>query len=132
MRSYADDGLGTIDRLRGRFDVFEYGRLEYAPDGYPLLPIRSRDSNDALPCVLVTGGVHGYDTNGVHGALLFAARHGAQYAGEPHLLIAPCVRPWAYQVPHLSTPAARVPNHSFHTCSTAGAPAALNTLVGRA
>src|SRR3546814_9343338 len=51
-RSYADDVLGTIDRLRGRFDAFEYGRPEYAPDGYPLLAIRSRAWHDALPCVL--------------------------------------------------------------------------------
>src|SRR3546814_7552314 len=101
-RSYADDVLGTIDRLRGRFDVFEYGRLEYAPDGYPLLAIRSRDWNDALPCVLVTGGVHGYETSGVHGALLFADRHGADYAGKANLLVAPCVSPWAYERIHRS------------------------------
>src|SRR3546814_15393440 len=87
-------------RLRGRFDVFEYGRLEYAPDGYPLLAIRSRDWNDALPCVLVTGGVHGYETSGVHGALLFADRHGADYAGKANLLVAPCVSPWAYEPTH--------------------------------
>src|SRR3546814_17675447 len=81
-RSYADDVLGTIDRLRGRFDVFEYGRLEYAPDGYPLLAIRSRDWNDALPCVLGTGGVHGYETSGVRGARRVADRPGADHRSE--------------------------------------------------
>src|SRR3546814_19013700 len=65
-RSYADDVLGPIDRLRGRFDVFEYGRLEYAPDGYPLLAIRRRDRNDDTPCCLVTGGVTRTETRGVH------------------------------------------------------------------
>src|SRR3546814_19955168 len=106
-------------RLRGRFDVFEYGRLEYAPDGYPLLAIRSRDWNDALPCVLVTGGVHGYETSGVHGALLFADRHGADYAGKAHLLAAPCVSPWAYERLHPWHPAPTQPTRPLHPASPA-------------
>src|SRR3546814_7315843 len=53
-RSYVDDVLGAIEHLRARFDVVEYGRLDYPPDSYPLLAVRSRDWNDDLPCVLVT------------------------------------------------------------------------------
>src|SRR3546814_16896781 len=83
-RSYADDVLGAIDGLRGRFDVVEYGRLDYAADGYPLLAIHSRDWNDSLPSVLVTGGVHGSATRGVHGPPLFAARHGAESPSQAH------------------------------------------------
>ncbi|MFC3715800.1 M14 family metallocarboxypeptidase [Luteimonas soli] len=128
-RSYADDVLAAIDRLRGRFDVFEYGQLEYAPDGYPLLAIRSRDWDDALPCVLVTGGVHGYETSGVHGALLFADRHGADYAGKANLLVAPCVSPWAYERIHRWNPDAIDPNRSFHADSPARESAALMQLV---
>jgi len=71
QRSYTDDVLSVIERLRSRFDVVEYGHLDYAPDTYPLLAIRNRDWRDDLPCVLVTGGVHGYETSGVHGALRF-------------------------------------------------------------
>src|SRR3546814_18205006 len=103
-RSYADDVLGTIDRLRGRFDVFEYGRLAYAPDGYPLLALRSRDWNDALPCVLVTGGVHGYDNRGLPGPRLFAARHGADSAGKAHRLVQPGGGPRAAQRSHPGKP----------------------------
>src|SRR5690606_12807333 len=52
-RSYADEVLAAIEPLRARFEVSEYGRLDYAPDGsYPLLAIRSRDWDDALPCAL--------------------------------------------------------------------------------
>src|SRR5918993_2168527 len=93
-RSHADDVLTAVDRLRSRFDVVEYGRLDYGTETYPLLAIRSRGWNDALPTVLVTGGVHGYETSGVHGALQFVADHGADYAGRANLLVVPCVSPW--------------------------------------
>jgi hypothetical protein len=62
-RSYAADVLSVIDTLRSRFDVSEYGRLDYRPHSYPLFAIKSRDWRDELPCVLVTGGVHGYETS---------------------------------------------------------------------
>ena len=57
-RSYAADVLSAIERLRARFDVVQYGRLDYPPDTYPLFAIKSRDWHDALPCALITGGVH--------------------------------------------------------------------------
>src|SRR5215510_3336799 len=68
-RSYADDVVNKIDRLTARFDVTEYGRLDYPPDHYRLFAVRSRNWRDEKPVVLVTGGVHGYETSGVHGAL---------------------------------------------------------------
>ena len=92
--------LGVIERLRSRFDVVQYGRLDYGADSYPLLAIRSRDWRDDLPCALVTGGVHGYETSGVHGALQFVERHAADYDGRVNLLVAPCVSPWAYERIH--------------------------------
>jgi len=43
LRSHADEVMAKIDALRDRFDVEQYGELDYAPDGtYPLLAIRSR------------------------------------------------------------------------------------------
>jgi hypothetical protein len=129
-RSYADDVLGAIDALRGRFDVEQYGELDYAPDGhYPLLAIRGRDWNDALPCVLVTGGVHGYETSGVRGALQFVDAHAADYAGRVNLLVAPCVSPWAYERIHRWNPDALDPNRSFRADSPARESAALMQLV---
>ena len=74
-RSHADDVVARVDALRDRFHVEEYGRLHY-DQSVPLLAIRSRNWNEALPTILVTGGVHGYETSGVHGALQFVERHG--------------------------------------------------------
>ncbi|MCR8913333.1 hypothetical protein [Marinobacter panjinensis] len=35
-RSYESDVLSVVERLRWRFNVQEYGRLEYGLDVYPL------------------------------------------------------------------------------------------------
>nr|WP_324123936.1 M14 family metallocarboxypeptidase [Marinobacter sp. F4218] len=107
----------------------EYGRLEYGPDSYPLMALRSRDWNDDLPVVLVTGGVHGYETSGVHGALQFLDQHAADYTGRVNLLVAPCVSPWAYERIHRWNPNAVDPNRSFRDDSPAEESAALMRLV---
>ena len=112
-RSYTVDVLGSVERLRTRFEVVEYGRLDYAPDTYPLFAIKSREWRDELPVVLVTGGVHGYETSGVHGALQFVDQHAADYAGRVNLLVAPCVSPWGYERIHRWNANAIDPNRSF-------------------
>ena len=128
-RSYADEVVGAIEPLRSRFDVVEYGRLEYGDERFPLLAIRSRDWNDELPVALVTGGVHGYETSGVHGALQFVREHAADFAGRVNLLVAPCVSPWAYERIHRWNPDAIDPNRSFRENSPAQESAALMRLV---
>ena len=128
-RSYGDEVLRAIDALRPRFDVVRYGHLDYPPDSYPLLAIRSRGWRDDLPCVLVTGGVHGYETSGVHGALEFLDRHAAAYQGRANLLVAPCVSPWAYERIHRWNALAIDPNRSFRPDSPAPESAALLELV---
>ncbi|KRF01862.1 peptidase [Frateuria sp. Soil773] len=128
-RSYEADVLRRIDALRARFDVAEYGRLDYPSGSYPLFAIGSRDWRDDLPCALVTGGVHGYETSGVHGALQFAEGHAADYAGKANLLVAPCVSPWAYERIHRWNADAIDPNRSFRENSPAQESAALMRLV---
>jgi len=128
-RSYQDDVVRVVDGLRARFDVVEYGRLDDGDDSYPLLAIRSRDWNDALPVALITGGVHGYETSGVHGALQFVDRHAEAYAGRVNLLVAPCVSPWAYERVHRWNARAVDPNRSFRDDSPAEESAALMRLV---
>ncbi len=114
LRSYSDEVLSKVKKLESRFDLIVYGALDYAPDGtYPLVVLKSREWNDALPIALVTGGVHGYETSGVHGALLFAERDAQAFAGEVNLLIAPCVSPWGYERIHRWNPDALDPNRSF-------------------
>ncbi|MGB4860270.1 MAG: M14 family metallocarboxypeptidase [Dokdonella sp.] len=112
-RGYADDVLRRIESFRSRFDVVEYGRLDHDADRYPLFAIKSRDWSDDLPVVLVTGGVHGYETSGVHGALQFVDQHAADYAGRVNLVVAPCVSPWAYEMIHRWNREAMDPNRSF-------------------
>ncbi|MEI7037841.1 M14 family metallocarboxypeptidase [Fulvimonas yonginensis] len=128
-RSYEADVASRVEALRPRFDVLQYGRLDYRPDSYPLLAIRSREWRDDLPCVLVTGGVHGYETSGVHGALQFLERHAQDYAGRANLLVAPCISPWAYERIHRWNMHAVDPNRSFRENSPAEESAALMRLV---
>ncbi len=128
-RNYEADVLGRVETLRSRFDVVQYRRLDYLPDTYPLFAIKSRDWRDELPCVLVTGGVHGYETSGVQGALRFVDEHAASYAGRINLLVAPCVSPWAYERIHRWNPQALDPNRSFRDHSPAPESAALMDLV---
>ena len=124
-RSYAADVLGRVDALRSRYDVVQYGSLDYQPDSYPLFVLKSRDWRDDLPCMLVTGGVHGYETSGVHGALRFAEERATDYAGRANLLIVPCVSPWGYERIHRWNPQALDPNRNFRADSPAPEAAAL-------
>ncbi|KFN47866.1 hypothetical protein N790_07285 [Arenimonas malthae CC-JY-1] len=130
QRSYADDVLTAIDRLRAQFDVQQYGELDAGPDGrFPVFALRSKDWREGLPCALVTGGVHGYETSGVHGALQFAERHAGDYAGRMNLLIVPCVSPWAYERIQRWNAEAIDPNRSFGDDGKAAESAMLKALV---
>lgn len=129
QRSYADDVLKEVERLRSRFDATQYGELDYAPDRYPLFALKSRDWNDALPTMLVTGGVHGYETSGVHGALRFADKHAGDYAARANIAIVPCVSPWGYERIHRWDPFALDPNRNFIVGSPAPESAALMRFV---
>ncbi|MGH8112967.1 MAG: M14 family metallopeptidase [Rhodanobacteraceae bacterium] len=128
-RSYEGAVLRAIKNLRPRFDVVQYGTLDYAPDTYPLFALKSRAWDDARPIMLVTGGVHGYETSGVHGALRFADRHVAAYAGRANLVIVPCVSPWGYERIHRWDPYALDPNRNFIAGSPAPESAALMRFV---
>jgi hypothetical protein len=112
-----------------RFDVVQHGRLDHDPVRFPLFALRSRPWDDSLPTALVTGGVHGYETSGVHGALCFLEQHAARYAGCCNLVVAPCVSPWAYEVISRWNPHAVDPNRSFREHSPAQESAALMRLV---
>ncbi len=129
MRSYATDVLDVIERLRTAFEVEEYGCLNAGSDSYPLFAIKSREWRDDLPIVLVTGGVHGYETSGVHGALQFLEHHAAGYAGRVNLLVVPCVSPWGYERVHRWNANAVDPNRSFREGSPVQESAALMRLV---
>jgi hypothetical protein len=128
-RSYADEVLARIEPLRGAFDVITYGEVAHGADAYPLLAIRSRDWRDDLPVAVVTGGVHGYETSGVHGALDFVTQQASAFAGAANLLVAPCVSPWAYERIQRWNANAIDPNRSFRPGGAAPESTALIALV---
>ena len=130
-RSYQTDVLDRIETLGAHFGVEQYGCLDYQPDSYPLFVLKSRDWRDELPCMLVTGGVHGYETSGVRGALQFAAERASAYAGRANLLIVPCVSPWGYERIHRWNPQTLDPNRSFREHSPAPEAAALINFIAR-
>lgn len=128
-RSYASNVVAAIDRLRSQVDVVQYGELAYAPDRYPLFAIKSRDWREELPIALITGGVHGYETSGVHGALKFVEQHGNDYVGRINVLVVPCVSPWGYERIHRWNPYAIDPNRSFRDAGTSHESAAVIRLL---
>ncbi len=127
-RSYKTDVLNRIESLRSEFDVVQYGHLSGDGD-YPLLALNSRAWRAELPCALVTGGVHGYETSGVHGSLRFAEQRAHDYAGRINLMIAPCVSPWAYESVQRWNSHAVDPNRSFKEPSPAPEAAALMNFI---
>ena len=129
LRSHADEVVGAIERLRPRFDVVPYGEVAYGDERHPLLALRGREWRDGLPAVLVTGGVHGYETSGVHGALRFLDLHAEAFRGQVNLLVVPCVSPWAYERVQRWNFDAIDPNRSFRAASPAQESAALMRLV---
>jgi hypothetical protein len=128
-RSYRQEVLDRIGALDGALEVEPYGALSIDPKRYPLLALRSRRPLAGAPWALITGGVHGYETSGVQGALAFLATLAASYVDRINLLVAPCVSPWGYEVIHRWNPKAIDPNRSFVVDSPAEESAALMKLV---
>lgn len=129
QRSHRDDVVSAIERLAVDWDVIKYGELRYDTGPYPLLALRSHDWDESLPVMVVTGGVHGYETSGVHGPLQFAAEHAKDYAGRANLLVVPCVSPWGYEHIQRWNPDAVDPNRSFMPGSPSRECAALMELA---
>ncbi|WP_188014336.1 M14 family metallopeptidase [Vibrio harveyi] len=128
-RSYQEEVVTKIDALRERFDVEQYGALSYDEARFPLFCIKTRNWDAAKPVVLVTGGVHGYETSGVHGALKFVDTQAERYAEHFNIVVAPCVSPWGYEVINRWNPNAIDPNRSFYANSPAEESANLIKLV---
>ncbi|KIE22688.1 peptidase [Vibrio sinaloensis] len=128
-REYQKEVVPKIKALAERFNVEQYGALSYDPERYPLLCIKSKQWDAAKPTVLITGGVHGYETSGVHGALLFADEQMEKYSQQFNIIVAPCVSPWGYETINRWNPLAIDPNRSFYVNSPAEESANLMALV---
>lgn len=128
QRSYRDEVLAKIKLLGSPCDVAQYGALDIDTERYPLFAVTCKSTNPDAPWALITGGVHGYETSGVQGALAFLATKAATYADRVNLLVLPCVSPWSYEVIHRWNPNAIDPNRSFvadSPCTEASAAMAL-------
>ncbi|MEO7056266.1 MAG: M14 family metallocarboxypeptidase, partial [Caldimonas sp.] len=122
-RSYAREVIAPLEaRLPARAELFQYGALDYAPLGlgvYPLLAVRSREWHPDQPVVLITGGVHGYETSGVQGALQWLEQDFDVATETINLLVLPCISPWGYETINRWNPHALDPNRQFKPGSPA-------------
>lgn len=125
QRSYRDDVVTRVDLLKEQFNIKQYGALSYAPEKYPLYLIKTKAWDKTKPTILITGGVHGYETSGVHGALRFAEQQVLNYKHHFNFIIAPCISPWGYETINRWNPNAIDPNRSFYPESPAEESAAL-------
>lgn len=128
-RSYREEVLAKLAALDESFEVFQYGSLPVDPDRYPLMAVSSTSTRPDAPWVLVTGGVHGYETSGVQGAIAFLQSVASTYRDEVNLLVAPCVSPWGYEVINRWNPNCVDPNRSFFAGSPSEESAALMAMV---
>lgn len=113
QRSYQQQVVDKLAPLTAHYDVLEYGALPYDPQRYRLLALKSRQWQEGRPVVLVTGGVHGYETSGVQGAIAFAEQAVGRYLDKINLLVVPCISPWGYETINRWDPLAVDPNRNF-------------------
>jgi len=128
-RSYKNEVVTLINDLKGTLNIEQYGELNYAAGTYPLYILKTPNFNANKPTVLITGGVHGYETSGVHGALRFAKTSAMQYCEQFNIIIAPCISPWGYETINRWNPDAIDPNRSFYEGSPAQESAAIMAFV---
>lgn len=117
-RSYQDEVVRKIEKLKPMFEVREYGALSIDPDRYPLFVVKSKNFDSRKKTVLITGGVHGYETSGVHSALGFMEQAADKFEREFNFVCAPCISPWAYETINRWNPKAIDPNRSFRNDSS--------------
>ena len=113
-REYKVDVLVKLEALKSDFEVRQYGALSGQEERYPLYAVMSKVWDEKKPNVLITGGVHGYETSGVQGALLFLTS-GAAKACEANynLVVCPCLCPWGYETINRWTRICMDPNRYF-------------------
>eukprot|EP00536_Pseudo-nitzschia_multiseries_P017234 jgi/Psemu1/49970/gm1.49970_g len=128
QRSYFEDVVPRVEKLRdsndGLFQVTQYGDLPHYKDSkaeascesesFPLFAIRTRDWDKDKPNVLITGGVHGYETSGVEGALMFLETKASVYSKHFNIVVTPCISPWGYERIQRWNAYAVDPNRSFN------------------
>jgi hypothetical protein len=130
-RSYQEEVVEKIIALKADFDIQQYGALSLNETRYPLFVIKTKNWDSSKKTVLVTGGVHGYETSGVQGALRFVETKANEYAEHFNIVVAPCISPWGYETVNRWNGQAIDPNRSFYQNSPAQESAAIMKCVAK-
>ncbi len=117
-RSYETDVVQQLTNIGDNFIIETYGALSCNSDRYPLFFVKPKNINSNKPNILITGGVHGYETSGVLGALKFLISHADNYSASFNIFSAPCISPWAYETINRWNSDAKDPNRSFYQGTT--------------
>lgn len=117
-RSYQEEVVSKLESFKDDFDVVQYGKLSLTVNDYPLFAVKTRDWDNAKQTVLVTGGVHGYETSGVQGALRFIQTKMKFYEANFNFVVCPCICPWGYETINRWNSDAIDPNRSFQIPNT--------------
>ena len=125
QRAYSEEVVAQLELLTDTFELERYGALSYAPERYPLYLLKTRQWASHKPNILITGGVHGYETSGVQGAIRFAQTQARQFSERFNFVIMPCVSPWGYETINRWNSRAMDPNRSFFKNSPAEEAAAV-------
>lgn len=112
-RSYQSLVVDSVYQLSERYQVDNYGALAHDPIRYALFALKTTNPDSALPWVLVTGGVHGYETSGVLGALSFLQNRAFDYQDRFNFVVIPCVSPWGFETINRWNFDSVDPNRSF-------------------
>lgn len=112
-RSYLDEVVTKINKLSSSYGVLQYGALSLDPARYPVFLVKTKNFDPAKKTVVITGGVHGYETSGVHGALAFMENEAQKYTDKFNFVCAPCISPWAYETINRWNNKALDPNRNF-------------------
>ncbi|BCD92048.1 peptidase [Francisella halioticida] len=113
-RFYSEEAEQKILALATNFDIEIYHELEYSVGSYKLYAIKTKNWDSSKPSILVTGGVHGYETSGVQGAISFAQTRALEFIKDFNIVILPCISPWGYETINRWNPSAVDTNRSFY------------------
>lgn len=128
-RSYHDEVLVKVMPLKQCFDLVQYGALAIDETRYPLYAVKTKYWQQNKKTILVTGGVHGYETSGVQGAIRFAETQAQKYEEFFNIIVIPCVSPWGYETINRWNVKAIDPNRSFYVNSPAQESASLMAFI---
>ncbi len=109
--------------------MIQYGSLAIDESRYPLYAMKSNNWQSNNKTVLVTGGVHGYETSGVQGAIRFLETSAENFSEQFNIVVVPCVSPWGYETINRWNNKAIDPNRSFYPDSPAQESSALMSFI---